>query len=476
VTWAGLGGACVLVHGRDEVTATVALGPGLGLVSAQLPTLGRWTALLGHLGECSARVDRLTHLLRVVSGEPHAFLTARVRAGRAPVEPPVLAAALVEDLHQLVIPFLGRAGIPARPLPMPELAALVAHCFCPSRPLGGDVGLTPTSAYPAAVEAADGWVRADGWWHATAAARTHADALADECVAAVAALDVGAAAVSDVVPAGGTEQDTLTVSVTVSAPSRAELDAARAELSGLVGWGWPRDQAHAFAAAALPFARLVRFIGPAVPSPRPFTGPSERVVPPDKALVADPADLPTGLADVSPPMDDAPDLQVPVWSSPISAETRPGWFWLGAHGGAGVTTLALASADDDASAQGWGLDAERAWPLVSQEPSRWVVVVARTHMSGLLRAREMGELAREGAVPEGTDLLGVALVADAPGGWPQELVDTAAGLAALYPRVWTVPYIEQLRLLSDGEPPPAHPGLTDVIHQIRIAATEEGHS
>ncbi len=58
----------------------------------------------------------------------------------------------------------------------------------------------------------------------------------------------------------------------------------------------------------------------------------------------------------------------------------------------------------------------------------------------------------------------------------QELVDTAAGLAALYPRVWTVPYIEQLRLLSDGEPPPAHPGLTDVIHQIRIAATEEGHS
>lgn len=135
----------------------------------------------------------------------------------------------------------------------------------------------------------------------------------------------------------------------------------------------------------------------------------------------------------------APDRvdQLPVYDRPLTA---PVW-WLGAHGGAGETTLA-------SLVPGWWA-AEHGWPRHADDTSARVVLVARTNMRGLRAAQAAATQWAAGLVPH-VEVLGLVLVADAPGRLPRPLRDFAQLVSGGVPRTWTVPWVEAWRL---GEPP-----------------------
>ncbi|UGQ11393.1 hypothetical protein LO772_32140 [Yinghuangia sp. ASG 101] len=123
----------------------------------------------------------------------------------------------------------------------------------------------------------------------------------------------------------------------------------------------------------------------------------------------------------------------------------PRWWWVGCHGGAGVSTL-------DAALAG-GADAGGAWPADAGPTRHRVVLVARTHLHGLRAAQSAVLQWASGAAPNRVVLLGLAVVADAPGKLPPRLLDFLTLVSGGVPRVWTVPWMESVRL---GHGPPPH--------------------
>jgi uncharacterized protein DUF6668 len=125
----------------------------------------------------------------------------------------------------------------------------------------------------------------------------------------------------------------------------------------------------------------------------------------------------------------------------IAAEERAAVWWLGAHGGAGESTLEELFAGSRA--------AGHAWPLApSGEPPARVVLVARTHAHGLKAAQLAIRDWAVGGVP--VLLLGLVLIADAPGRLPHALRQLAGLIAGGAPAVWSLPWIEAWRV---GDPP-----------------------
>lgn len=121
--------------------------------------------------------------------------------------------------------------------------------------------------------------------------------------------------------------------------------------------------------------------------------------------------------------------------------TNAVWYWVGAHGGAGVTTLG--------SAVGAGLDASTAYPEPAGPVALPVVVVARSHAYGLLEAQHLA--ARAGTqgltvLQRSARIVGLALIADAPGRLPKPLTELCHLVAGGYARVWDVPWVEAWRL------------------------------
>lgn len=135
----------------------------------------------------------------------------------------------------------------------------------------------------------------------------------------------------------------------------------------------------------------------------------------------------------------APDL---VDQLPLRRVDRPATLWVvGAHGGAAESTI---SGLDDSWAAG-----HHCWPVdPAGQPAR-VVIVARTSARGLLAARSAAKQWAAGLV-SGAELLGLVLVADAPGRLPRPLRDLGKVVSGGYPRTWHVPWIESWRL---GEQP-----------------------
>ena len=131
-------------------------------------------------------------------------------------------------------------------------------------------------------------------------------------------------------------------------------------------------------------------------------------------------------------------------------------WWLGVHGGAGESTLA-------ALMEG-STEAGHAWPDVAGAPAA-VVLVARPSARGLDRAQAAATQWAAGATPD-VRLLGLVLIADAPGRTPAPLHAWTKVLAGGVPRVWHLPWIEPLRLgadpLSVHLPRPARHLLGDV--------------
>lgn len=171
--------------------------------------------------------------------------------------------------------------------------------------------------------------------------------------------------------------------------------------------------------------------------------------------VAEAAPAPTPGPVLPPPTGPtAPQPHVPVPDAVDRLPRRqlvrsaPLW-WVGVHGGAGESTLAALVPGSRAT--------DHAWPVTPTAPSggsgERVVLVARTNMRGLRAAQRAAAEWASGSL-QAVDLLGLVLVADAPGRLPRPLRDLSAVVSGGVPRVWQLPWIEAWRM---GEDPAAQP-------------------
>jgi hypothetical protein len=160
-----------------------------------------------------------------------------------------------------------------------------------------------------------------------------------------------------------------------------------------------------------------------------------------------------------------PESLLPIRRIPPEADQHPGkfgppWWWLGCHGGAGTSTLAAAIPG--------GGDGGRYWPVAAPAITR-VVLVARTHAYGLGAAQMAARQWASGGLPHHVRLLGMAVVADAPGRLPKPLREFLRLVSGGVPQTWEIPWVEALRF---GAPPsqaqlPAPFGeLATELHQI----------
>ncbi|XAS69286.1 DUF6668 family protein [Micrococcaceae bacterium Sec5.7] len=161
--------------------------------------------------------------------------------------------------------------------------------------------------------------------------------------------------------------------------------------------------------------------------------------------------------------EEAPDTHVPpaaVISAPLRGMVEPdaadrlgrrtmsgsAALWItGAHGGAGESRIAEL------------LDGARitdhCWPILQDGTKPRVLLVCRADMRGLTAARSALTQWASDAAPE-LDLLGLAVLADAPGKTPKALRDFAAIVGGGAPRLWTLPWVEAWRH-GDSTTPPA---------------------
>ena len=164
----------------------------------------------------------------------------------------------------------------------------------------------------------------------------------------------------------------------------------------------------------------------------------------EEAPDVDTSSHPTPVAAVGPT---APQRGVPapdqVDQLPVCRRSgRTSELWIvGAHGGAAESTVA-------GLVPAWSA-ADHAWhPGETDAPAR-SLVVARTHARGLMAAKAAAKQWASGLVPD-VELLGLVLVADAPGRLPKPLRDLAKLISGGYPRTWFLSWTEAWRL---GVPP-----------------------
>ncbi|WP_146099566.1 DUF6668 family protein [Kineococcus xinjiangensis] len=119
----------------------------------------------------------------------------------------------------------------------------------------------------------------------------------------------------------------------------------------------------------------------------------------------------------------------------------PALWVVGAHGGSAESTLA--GLLPGAAAAG------HAWPQPPGGPDVPVLLVARSDARGL-RAAQHAATEWAAGVVAGVELLGLAVVADAPGKPPRPLRQFAALVAGGVPRLWHLPWVDAWRI---GEQP-----------------------
>ncbi|MCL2090921.1 MAG: hypothetical protein FWH11_06825 [Micrococcales bacterium] len=149
-------------------------------------------------------------------------------------------------------------------------------------------------------------------------------------------------------------------------------------------------------------------------------------------------------------------LPVRVAAGQPSVHTGQPTVWvLGCHGGAGESTLA-------ALAPGWQ-DAHHAWPGPGL-----VLLTARTSVRGLMAAQAAARHWASGQT--GADLLGLVLIADAPGRIARPVRDLVQVVSGGVPRVWRLPWDEEWRLGADPattQPAKARRLVADVTALVR---------
>ena len=156
---------------------------------------------------------------------------------------------------------------------------------------------------------------------------------------------------------------------------------------------------------------------------------------------------------VSPPSVAASVPVVPAPGSPggglaVRAVDRVAQLWVvGAHGGSGETTVV-------GLAEAWE-PGGREWPQQPGGLPAAVLVCARTSASGLIAAQTVLRQWAEGGA--GTaEVIGLVLLADAPGRAPKPLRELAGLVSGGAPRCWSIPWVEAWRMGDPHTPREAH--------------------
>lgn len=158
----------------------------------------------------------------------------------------------------------------------------------------------------------------------------------------------------------------------------------------------------------------------------------------------------------------APDLADRL---PRRQTTRPTpMWWLGVHGGAGESSLAGLAPSTTA--------ADHCWPVPHQAGARSpVVLVARSSLSGLEAAQRAARDWASGAVGDGVDLRGLAIVPDARGRVPRQLRDLAQIVSGGVPRTWWLPWVDSWRVAPPRPGTPIPRGYAAMFSDLSLPTT-----
>lgn len=173
-----------------------------------------------------------------------------------------------------------------------------------------------------------------------------------------------------------------------------------------------------------------------------------------------------GVHDAAPPLTGPATAQAnvpaPAHQLGHAQAVGPAKLWVvGAHGGAGVSTLLALGETGEWSST------ERAWPYDTTGRVLPTLLVARTSASGLLAAQAALTQWASGGVHPCVRLLGLVLAADAPGHLPKPLRDLAKVVGGGAPRTWQLPWSEAVRL---GQPVTGRP-YTRLASDLRSLAS-----
>lgn len=120
-------------------------------------------------------------------------------------------------------------------------------------------------------------------------------------------------------------------------------------------------------------------------------------------------------------------------------------FFVGVHGGAGASTIVSLAPGSTAVTRIWPV------PPTGHGGQLPVVLVARSHLSGLTAAQHAITDWASGSLP-GVELVGLVVIADAPGRLPRPLRDLIRLLAGGVPQLWQLPWSEAARLGQLNDP------------------------
>lgn len=159
------------------------------------------------------------------------------------------------------------------------------------------------------------------------------------------------------------------------------------------------------------------------------------------------------------------DSMLPISQVPLAHpddEIAPAVWMVGAHGGAGCSTLAAMMAPMG--------DAGQLWPAADESPL--CVLVCRSTKYGLERAHQAALQARAGEAGD-VILLGIVVVDDSPGKCPKALERKISVMSDVF-RIWRIPYLTDLRMAipdecaqwTPGDEPVASPGLLSSTKKV----------
>lgn len=171
----------------------------------------------------------------------------------------------------------------------------------------------------------------------------------------------------------------------------------------------------------------------------PWISPTHHLEEAVEAAVVDPTQRPTGPLTPQGGVT-APDL---VDQLPMREHPMPARLWVtGVHGGAGESTLARLIPGGAAAAHAWPRPPANAYIATR------VLLVARSNAAGLEAGRKAVTHWASGALGD-VELVGLVIVADAPGRLPKPLRQLAGLVAGAPPRTWRMPWVEAWRLGQD---------------------------